>query len=350
MNKILTVLVPAYNAEAYIRKNLNSLCVQEIMDEIEVLIINDGSTDRTSQIAEEYVCRYPDSFRLINKKNGGHGSGINWGIQNATGEYFKVVDADDWVEKRAFIRLVRSLREQMGRRRPADIVSSGFLWAIEDRKADKKSRNSLAGFRLKAETREPFHGVKYGRTYLFDEIAEKLYIKMHNMTIRTEILRKAGVEIDEHCCYVDSEYVTYPIPWVSTICFVDAFVYRYRIGRAGQSVELTQMRRNAADYDQVIASLLGFYGKCGTEIPCSAAKKRYIAGMIAHVVSGKIKTLLSFPASLERKSELRDFDRRLRNDYPIIYSRNNNLAISALRASRYLLYHPVSILVRLKYS
>ena len=79
-SKVLSVVVPAYNAQAYIRENLDSFCIPEIMDDIEVLIINDGSDDDTELISSEYVEKYPDTFRLFNKENGGHGSGINYGI------------------------------------------------------------------------------------------------------------------------------------------------------------------------------------------------------------------------------------------------------------------------------
>lgn len=340
LKKILTVVVPAYNAEAYLRKNLESFRINEVLDQIEILVVNDGSTDYTRQIAESYVHRYPDSYRLISKENGGHGSGINCGIRNAAGLYFKVVDADDWVEKTAFTRLVWCLREQAEREHPADIVSSGFLWAVEQ-------KDGASGrFRLRAEFKEPFRGVEYGKTYQFDRIADSLYIKMHNMTIRTEILRGHGIRIDEHCYYVDSEYITYPIPWVETVCFVDAYVYRYRIGRRGQSIGMDRMRQQERDYDRVIASLLAFYDRLGSEIPCSREKKAYTAGLIARVVAGRVKAALSFPASEERKRELVSFDERIRSGYPEVYGRNRNRAVGILRRSGYAAYLPASLLVK----
>ena len=110
MKKILTVAVPAYNAEKYLRDNLESFCIDGILPYLDILVINDGSSDHTAAIAQEYVERYPDSYRMITKENGGHGSGINLGIREARGIYFKVVDADDWVERIAFCRLIETLR------------------------------------------------------------------------------------------------------------------------------------------------------------------------------------------------------------------------------------------------
>ena len=109
--KVLSVVIPAYNAEKYIRTALDSFCIDEFMDDFEVIVVNDGSTDKTGAVAQEYCVSFPGTFRLISKTNGGHGSGINCGIKLARGRFFKVVDADDWVDKKAFANLIRYLRE-----------------------------------------------------------------------------------------------------------------------------------------------------------------------------------------------------------------------------------------------
>lgn len=338
MNKILTIVVPAYNAEKYLRKNLNSFCINTILEDIEVIIVNDGSTDNSLTIAKEYATRYPDTYRIITKENGGHGSGINCGIQNASGLYFKVVDADDWVDKNSFCHLVEMLKSKK-----ADIIYSGFLWIYDH------GQEELANYRIKAETREPFKHVVYGKIYPFDDVSARLYIKMHNMTIRTDILRKNKIKLDENCYYVDMEYVTYPIPHVQTICFMKENVYRYRIGSPGQSVGIEKMQQNECDYNRVLCSLLNFYNQLCKEIPCTAAQKHYIAGIIARVVAGKLKIMLSFPGNQKKKKELEAFDKKIKNSYPEIYYGNINAGVSVLRRSRYMMYYPASILVRAKY-
>ena len=346
--KILSVVVPAYNAEPYIKKNLDTLCCPEPAKDLEILVIDDGSSDRTGEIAEMYIRKYPETIRVFHKENGGHGSGINWGIEHARGLYFKVVDADDWVEPGEFAKLLEILREQLHERmpdmegQPADIVYSGFLWAVCDGKHPGR-------FRWKCPEQEPFKGVKYGKCYHFDEVADRIYIRMHNMTIRTAILKEKKIHLDEHCFYVDAEYITYPIPWVRTICFADANVYRYRIGRGGQSMEIHQMQKNEKDYDKVASSLLRFYRKLGNEIPCRPAGKNYICGILSRYVAGKTKIILSYPASGEKKIQLERLNRRLKGYYPEIYNANRNLAVKILRGSRYLAYIPANMLVRIKY-
>ena len=172
-------------------------------------------------------------------------------------------------------------------------------------------------------------------------------MKMHGITWRTEILRQMPLSIDEHCYYVDAEYILYPIPWVKTVSFIPDFVYQYRIGREGQSVSPEKMIRNKENYDRVMESLLSFYrlyqggtltGKDGKKLPCSQEKLQYLENGIARVAAGRVKILLSLPAGKEVKHALVQFEDELLRDYPEIYHANRNKAVKLLRVSRYGLY------------
>lgn len=336
--KILTVVVPAYNAEKYLKDNLESFCIPELLSDLEVIIVNDGSTDNSADIAEEFVKYYPNTFKLITKENGGHGSGINIGILNASGKYFKVVDADDWVERGAFIKLLNTLRKS-----DSDIIASGFYWVYDEGQRNKED------FVRKAEMKIPFVGVDYNKEYIFDEIADRIYIKMHHMTIKTETLKRNNIKIDERCYYVDSEYIIYPIPYVRTIKFVDAFVYMYRLGRQGQSVSIEKMQVNEKNYDKVIESLLVFYDRLNKNIMCSQEKQRYIEKIIARIIAGKMKIMLSYPPTNTKKKSIQGFEKRLRQNYPAIYNSNINKVLKILRWTNYLFYREASMLVRRKY-
>lgn len=328
MEKLLTVVIPAYNAEAYLSCALDSLCDTEENGKLEILVIDDGSKDGTGALADRYAERYPETVRAIHKENGGHGSGINCGIKEARGRYFKVVDADDWVDTEAFSRLLKTLETAED-----DAVVSGFYWCFDNGSGDP------ATFSRKAEMQEPFAGVVYGKSYVFDEIADRVYMKMHGITWKTAILKQLPLAIDEHCYYVDTEYILYPIPWVKTVRFLPDFVYQYRIGRAGQSVSPEKMVQNKKNYDRVLESLCAFYQKCrGEDIGCSAAKRRYIESGIARVAAGRVKILLSLPADREVQQLLIRVDRELLENYPGIYHANRNKAVKALRLSRYRLY------------
>ena len=333
--KYLSIVVPAYNAEKYLRVNLESFCIDEILKDIEVLVINDGSTDGSLSIAMEYVNKYPETFFVYSKENGGHGSGINFGIRKARGKYFKVVDADDWVDKDGLLHLVALLK-----RTDSDMVSSNFLWAYDNGSDDVKS------FSLKFEFDKPFKGVVYGRKYDFDETAGALYIKMHSMTIKSEILKNNPILIDEHLYYVDTEYILYPIPYVKTVVFMEDAVYYYRIGRSGQSVSIDAMQKYESHYEKVLSSLLSFYKKLGDEISCTQKKKEYIARVIARVYASKIKVALSFPRENNKGPEARRRDGRLKADCPEIYNKNINKVVFLLRATNFVLFNAASWVLR----
>lgn len=344
MEKLLTVVIPAYNAEAYLAYTLDSFCGafqssrtagkagdagrQNLLGKLEILVIDDGSKDKTGEIADGYAGEYPEIVRVIHKENGGHGSGINCGIREARGRYLKVVDADDWVDPEAFLNLLAALENSQD-----DAVVSGFYWRFDNGSGEE------ASFPEKAEMKEAFKGVRYGKSYSFDSIADQVYMKMHGLTWRTEILKQMPLAIDEHCYYVDAEYILYPVPWIRTVSFISDFVYQYRIGREGQSVSPEKMVKNKKNYDRVLESLCAFYQKCRDgEISCSEAKLHYIESGIARVAAGKIKILLSLPADKRVRSELVQFERKMLKKYPGIYHANRNKAVKLLRASRYRLY------------
>lgn len=95
MSKLISFAVPSYNSQAYLNKCIDSLLVGG--DDVEIIIVNDGSKDNTAAIADEYAAKYPDIVKAVHKPNGGHGSGVNAGLKIATGIYYKVVDSDDWL-------------------------------------------------------------------------------------------------------------------------------------------------------------------------------------------------------------------------------------------------------------
>lgn len=335
MQKLLSIVVPSYNAEKYLEYNLNSLCLKEILDELEVIAVDDGSKDSTAEIIDRYAERYPGTVVPVHKENGGHGSGINAGIQHATGLYFRVIDADDWAnvdDLRKLVDYIRGLAETATGL--PDIIAGGFYWVYgHDDSASHK-----------AEFDKPFEGVEYGHIYRFDEVAEKAYVKMHSMTIRTEILKEHDVRIDEHCFYVDTEYILYPIPYVETIVFLDDRLYRYSISREGQSMNPQQMMRNKTQYDHVLEELFKFYERVSKMDRVSAQKRRYIEHLISRAYAGRIKILLWDRISPDTKREFVRMEENLKKNYPEIYRNNVIKVIDLFRTGGYWLYYPAALL------
>ena len=126
--KLLSIAIPCYNSQDYMEKCIESLLVGG--EEVEILVVDDGSSDRTAEIADAYAAKYPTIVKAIHQENGGHGEAVNAGIRNATGLYFKVVDSDDWVNKEAYIRILETLYELLRGPQTVDLLISNFVYEI----------------------------------------------------------------------------------------------------------------------------------------------------------------------------------------------------------------------------
>ena len=203
-------------------------CVSSLVvggDEVEVLVVDDGSADRTAEIADQLEARYPGIVRAIHQPNKGHGGAVNTGIENATGLYFKVVDSDDKVKASAFKTILDKLRENHEAEEKIDLLISNFVYDKEGQ-AHKK-------------VMEYRKVLPVGRMISWDEakrFRKGQYILMHSVIYRTELLRECRLRLPEHCFYVDNIYVFNPMPYVKNLYYLDVNFYYYFIGRDDQSV------------------------------------------------------------------------------------------------------------------
>lgn len=222
--KLLSIAIPCYNSEKYMRKCVDSLL--EGGEDVEIIIVNDGSTkDRTAEIADEYAERYPSIVKAVHQKNGGHGAAVNTGIKNATGLYFKVVDSDDWVKRSAYLKVLDKLREFAGGQEPLDMLVCNFVYEKEGEKRRKVMHYH--------------HILPGGEIFSWEDchhFVKGHYILMHSVIFRTGMLRECGLQLPEHTFYVDNIYVFEPLPYVKRMYYLDVNLYRYYIGREGQSV------------------------------------------------------------------------------------------------------------------
>lgn len=211
-------------------------CIESLLpggEDVELLIVNDGSSDRTAEIADDYEKRYPTIIKAVHQENGGHGEAVNAGIRNASGRYFKVVDSDDWVDIRAYMKVLEVLRNHSSEDRLLDMVISNFVYEKEGTKYKKimKYDNVLPE----------------NRVFSWEEVKEfrkGQYILMHSVIYRTQMLWDCEIELPKHTFYVDNLYVFTPLKYVKKMYYVNVDFYRYLIGREDQSVqEKTMIRR-----------------------------------------------------------------------------------------------------------
>lgn len=214
-------------------------CVDSLLaggDDVEIIIVNDGSTDHTGEIAREYAERFPGIVRAVQKENGGHGSGVNAGLALARGIYFKVVDSDDWLDEDAYRRLLVELKAYCGEScsDSRDIASMSLL-------PDMIVCNYVYNHFYEGTTRSMGYQNVFpqGRLFGWNEIGHfrpSQYLVMHALIFRTELLREVGVKLPEHTFYVDNLFACQPLPCVKRIRYMDIDLYQYFLGRDDQSV------------------------------------------------------------------------------------------------------------------
>ncbi len=221
--KLLTFTVPCFNSEGYLSKCVDSLLAGG--DDVEIILVDDGSTDGTAAMADEYERKYPSIVKAVHKENGGHGSAVNTGLEHATGLFFKVVDSDDWVKESAYRQILDILRELAGGEQALDMFISNFVYEKEGEK-----KNKVMSYR---------HALPENRIFTWNEVRhfhKGQYILMHSVIFRTRLLKDCGLVLPEHTFYVDNLFVFEPLPFVRNMYYMDVNFYRYYIGREGQSV------------------------------------------------------------------------------------------------------------------
>lgn len=208
-------------------------CIDSLLaggEDVEIIIVNDGSKDATAEIADRYAKKYPSIVRAVHKENGGHGSAVNTGIENATGIYFKVVDSDDWVKEEPYMQILETLRNLTGGEKVLDMLVSNFVYE----KVGEKRRKVM---RYK-------HALPINEMFTWGDVKhfhKGQYMLMHSVIFRTKLLKECGIKLPEHTFYVDNIYVFEPLPYVRNMYYLDVNFYRYFIGRADQSVNESVM-------------------------------------------------------------------------------------------------------------
>lgn len=243
--KLITFVVPCYNSEKYMEKCLKSLL--SAGDRAEIIIVNDGSKDRTGEIADRYEREYPGIVRAIHQENGGHGEGINQGVKNARGSYFKVVDSDDWLDTQALTAVMDRL-ETAQAEGGLDMMVCNYVYEYDD-----PSENNTIRY-ANVFPRDKIIGWEDTRPFLPHQ-----YLTLHSCIFRTQVLRDCRIELPKHVFYEDNLYVYKPLPMTKRICYLDVELYRYYIGRAGQSVSEVNLCRNCKDQIHVTSKIFEAY-------------------------------------------------------------------------------------------
>lgn len=239
--KVLSLIVPSYNSEQFLDKCIPSFLNDSVLEKLDIIIVNDGSTDATAEVAEKYCRLYPESVRLISQENKGHGGALNTGCAAALGKYLKTIDADDWLETQNLPAFIRTL-EQID----SDVVLTHFNTVDIGTGEIKKWRT---------------YPTEFKKALSFEEIMSdwrNFYrcLTFHGITYYTAFYRQHGIKLSEHVFYEDYEYATFPCCHARTITPLDLFIYDYRIGDVNQSVSATSRLKRIGHLETVLDRMI----------------------------------------------------------------------------------------------
>lgn len=297
---VLTVAVPAYNVGQYLEKCLYSLLNHRNNYKMEILVINDGSKDNTLKIANNFKKLSNGIVKVIDKSNGGHGSTINAAIKEAKGKYFRLVDGDDWVDSDNLANLIDKMEMT-----DSDIILTKGKYDY----SDSALLENIISYDFLVD----------GKLYKFDDLIYDNYgFKKYGPLLttgnyKTELLKKAKFLISEKKPYVDMEFNAFSIKYVDTLTYFDIDIYRYLIGREGQSISSEVWKKKYKDHKYIIFNILN---KIYADKDFSDNKIEYV---LKYIISSMVDSQIFMYDSINKYDELDDFIQELKK-YPDAYN------------------------------
>ena len=310
--KLITFAVPCYNSQEYMRT-----CIESLLpggDDVEILIIDDGSKDDTGMIAEEYEQAYPTIVRAIRQKNGGHGAGVNKGLKLAQGLYYKVVDSDDHLEKDGLLLLLDTIRQHLASGSQVDLYIMNFIYD-----------HTYDGTRYVSHYRKNFPS---GKIFGWEESRQlRLWhmLLMHALIYRTELLRNAGTVLPEHTSYVDNLFAYQPMLFAKKLFYLDKTLYLYTIGRPGQSVTVENMVSRYEQQIKVMTLMLEAHSYAAISKQC-----RPLQDQMYHCLNAILSNTYFFTTQKdepERKARLHAMWEELRAKDPDLYQKMQHMPL-----------------------
>ncbi len=291
MNKLLSIIVPVYNTQDYLSRCLDSLCVPQYLEQIEVIVVIDGSPDQSITIANGYKERYPETFIVINKENGGHGSTINVGLEHATGKYFRVLDSDDWYNTKNLKIFIDKLQTE-----DADLVMTHMI-------KEYPNGNSLYEQPIK----------EHNRSYFVKDIITKIdhrSFAMGRCTYKTEKLKEYGLKLLEKQSYEDTFLHIFPLVFLKSFICYDMVIYHYFLDRPEQSVHQKITKKHCTSWKNIINQMCTFYLKYKDVFTQEVGS--YILSTIGEIVDNHYVRINELPY-FEAKKELATYHKEVKS-------------------------------------
>lgn len=305
--KYISFVVPCYNSEEYMEKCINSLLIGK--EDVEIIIIDDGSKDKTGKIADRYQKKYPTIVKAIHQENGGHGEGINTGLKHATGKYFKVVDSDDWLDEKAYRKLLKEIKHI-----DTDLVVCNYVYTYTDGRKEQAISFANVYEEGKVLTWKDIHHFKLTQ-----------YPSLHSMMYKKSVLDKSNINLPKHIFYEDNLFIYLPLVNTHTIYYLNLDLYRYYIGRADQSVQETQLIKRSSHQVLVSEKVCTAYDL--TEIKEKKLRRLMTRECIFLMCLGVVFSRLSF--TKEGEKQYKDLWKSVKEKNPKLYRRMRYFSIAS---------------------
>ena len=294
--KILSIAVPCYNSQEYMRKCVDSLLKGG--EDVEILIVDDGSKDDTLKIARDYEEKYPTIVKAIHQENKGHGGAVNTGLAHATGLYFKVVDSDDWLNEEALKKALEVLKLCVRGPKTLDLLLCNYVYEKVGAK-----RKTVMRYRS---------ALPQDKIFGWDDVkplGTSHYLLMHSMIYRTELLRECGLKLPEHTFYVDNLVAFIPLASVQSMYYLDVNLYRYFIGRADQSVSESVMIGRVDQQIRVNKLMIDYMVENRSLVNSNKKRYRYMLSYldIITTISSILLIRSGTEENLQKKQELWEY-------------------------------------------
>jgi glycosyltransferase involved in cell wall biosynthesis len=318
--KIISIIVPTYNMENYLKRCLDSVLNHKWDEILEVIVVNDGSEDRSLQIAMEYKDKFPSIVTVIDKENGNYGSTINIALPIVKGKYVKILDADDWFDTMEFERFIEQLQKT-----DSDMIITHY------------TRVHISGKKRQIKFHPSEYNVNFNFT-IIQSFVKLSNLKMHAVSYRTELLRYINYKQTEGVFYCDMEWVFYPLFFVNKIAFINANVYQYFLGREGQTVDMLISLRNISHRLIVTNNLYSYYFNFD-ENKLPGSSKKYFQSVLIEKYTNLYKLYLIYKPYQEfNPVEMENFDRFIKEKYGMIYTKIENSVIHKFIPFRFVRY------------
>lgn len=307
MEKILSIIIPTYNMEKYLHKTLSSLLIGKNEDMLDVMVINDGSKDSSLAIAREFEEKYPETFRAIDKPNGNYGSCINRGLKEAKGKYIKVLDADDSYDTKSLATLVECLASL-----DVDLCLTDYIIV------DEEGKQTGSHIRRNLPKEKIIEGDELFNLCLGD------IIEMHEIVYRTENLRRIGYTQTEGIAYTDQEWIFLPMTTVRTAYYLPISVYKYLVGRQGQSTDIERAARLQIQGDKTLFVQMDSFSKCKDLSP---SLREYLIAHLSQNIKFTYRTYLITAYKALQEDALKEIDKRIKECDNELYEKSASVKV-----------------------